>query len=582
MTIGLHLLGVVTLFVFPHRWPFVVAVLVANHGMIALAGMWPKCRLLGPNIRRLPDSYAARGEIALTFDDGPDPEVTPEVLNILDKWGAKATFFCIGRKAEVHSNLVAEIVRRGHLVENHSHEHSNAFALMGPRTMGREVERAQTTLARCSGTTPVFFRAPAGIRNLWLNGVLASRGLHLVSWTRRGFDTVTRNPSKIAKRLARNLAGGDVILLHDTSGSRAVNGRPVVLETLPMFLEEAKSRGLRAIALPRETVTRCAATSGTDKLAPQAPEVGRIARLLGRFHVTGVFWFKFHEWAGRNVPNWAKPTIIIVFTTFFFVALLNIRRAVASNLIPVLGPCGFWERQRRIYRTMHQFAWCQTERYERLSGSDRFVIETKNREPWNELSRAAGGFILLTGHVGNWEIGAANAALQQGRQVHLVREQELDSRAQEFVRQLLRERLGDFVTTHFASGDVSLGITLLEVLREGHLVALQGDRPRAAGRTVEVTLFDRPYLLPAGPFALARAAGVPLLPVFVLRESRYRYRTEFRKPIRVSVTTDRDADVRSAAREMARAVEWAIGQQPHQWFCFRDLWGRQSPRIEGE
>lgn len=316
-------------------------------------------------------------------------------------------------------------------------------------------------------------------------------------------------------------------------------------------------------------------SSRTQEIAPQAPEVGRVARLLGRFHVTGVFWFRLHEWAGRNVPDWAKPTIIVVFTTFFFVMLRNIRRAVASNLVAVLGECGFWERQRRIYRTLYQFAWCQTERYERLSGTDHFVIEIDNREPWNELSRSIDGFVLVTGHVGNWEIGASDAALQHGRHIHVVREQELNSRAQEFVQQLLRERLGEFITTHFASGNFSLGITLLEALRKGHLVALQGDRPRSGSRTVEVMLFGKPYQLPAGPFVLARAAAVPLLPVFVLREARFRYRTVFREPIRVAVTPDREADVRAAAHEMAQAIAWVIRQQPHQWFCFRDLWGKK-------
>jgi peptidoglycan/xylan/chitin deacetylase (PgdA/CDA1 family) len=254
-SVGLHLLGAVALVLVPYRWPLIVGAIVTNHALIALIGMWPRSRLLGPNLRRLPDRYVARGEIALTFDDGPDPGATPEVLEILDRRGAKATFFCIGRRAAAHPGLVAEIVRRGHRVENHSHEHSNGFALMGPGTMGRDIDRAQETLASCSGTAPLFFRAPAGIRNPWLHGVLASRGLHLTSWTRRGFDTITRNPARIVRRLTRNLAGGDVILLHDASEPHASTGRPVVLEALPKLLDEIDSRGLRAIALPRESWT---------------------------------------------------------------------------------------------------------------------------------------------------------------------------------------------------------------------------------------------------------------------------------------------------------------------------------------
>lgn len=254
-SVGLHLLGAAALVLVPRRWPLIVGGLVVNHVLIAMAGMWPRSRLLGPNLRRLSDRHAARGEVALTFDDGPDSEATPEVLQILDQRGARATFFCIGRRAEAHPGLVAEIVRRGHRVENHSHEHSNGFALMGPGTMGRDIDRAQKTLTRCSGTTPVFFRAPAGIRNPWLHGVLASRGLHLASWTRRGFDTVTRDSARVVKRLTRNLAGGDVILLHDASEPRGTTGRPMVLETLSKLLDEMDSRDLRAIALPRESGT---------------------------------------------------------------------------------------------------------------------------------------------------------------------------------------------------------------------------------------------------------------------------------------------------------------------------------------
>ena len=252
MSVALHLLGAVALGLVPHSWPLIVGGLVINHLAIAIAGMWPRSRLLGPNLRRLSDRHAARGEIALTFDDGPDPEATPEVLEILDRRGAKATFFCIGRRAEAHPDLVAEIVRRGHQVENHSHEHSNGFALMGPGRMGRDIDLAQETLSRCSGVAPVFFRAPAGIRNPWLNAVLVSRGLRLASWTRRGFDTVTRDPARVVRRLARNLVGGDVILLHDISEPRGMTGRPVVLDALPMLLDEIDSRGLQAIALPRQ------------------------------------------------------------------------------------------------------------------------------------------------------------------------------------------------------------------------------------------------------------------------------------------------------------------------------------------
>ena len=124
-------------------------------------------------------------------------------------------------------------------------------------------------------------------------------------------------------------------------------------------------------------------------------------------------------------------------------------------------------------------------------------------------------------------------ASRDGRRVHVVREPETDPRAQQFIEGLIRSCGGELYTTHFAD-DPQLGMDLLDALRRGEVVALQGDRPRAGGRTVEARLFGRPFALPVGPAALARAAGVPIVPVFVLREGRLRYRCLLRPGDRAS------------------------------------------------
>jgi KDO2-lipid IV(A) lauroyltransferase len=116
------------------------------------------------------------------------------------------------------------------------------------------------------------------------------------------------------------------------------------------------------------------------------------------------------------------------------------------------------------------------------------------------------------------------------------------------------------------------GMELLDALRRGDIVAMQGDRPRAGGRSIDATLFGRPFPLPPGPAALARTADAPLLPVFVLREGRRRYRVVFRPPIHVPRTGDRAADLTATMRQVAAEIEWAIRRAPHQWFCFRRLW----------
>jgi peptidoglycan/xylan/chitin deacetylase (PgdA/CDA1 family) len=246
---GLHVAAALALAAAPRHWQLAAAALVGDHATIAGAGLWPSSRLLGPNLTRLPDAAARRGEVALTFDDGPDPEVTPAVVEQLEGYGVRASFFCIGRRAEAHPEVVAELARRGHQVENHSYSHPHAFSCYSSAALRRQIRRAQEALARASGSRPRFFRAPAGFRNLLLERELAHAGLDLASWTRRGFDTVSRDPRRIAWRLLRRVRGGDVLLLHDGSAARDRHGVPVVLQALPRLLDELAARGLRAVPL---------------------------------------------------------------------------------------------------------------------------------------------------------------------------------------------------------------------------------------------------------------------------------------------------------------------------------------------
>jgi len=233
----------------PELWPAALGAIAANHAVLFAASFAPRSRLLGPNLTRLPPESARRGEIALTFDDGPDPEVTPRVLDLLDRAGAHATFFCVGKRAAAQGALVRELVRRGHAVENHSQRHSSAFGWYGPARLRREIAAAQGTLASLTGRAPAFFRAPFGVRNPFVDAVLARLGLAYVSWTRRGYDTVDGDAARVAARLAGRLEAGDVLVLHDGVATGARRARPAVLEALPQLLEAVARRGLRPVTL---------------------------------------------------------------------------------------------------------------------------------------------------------------------------------------------------------------------------------------------------------------------------------------------------------------------------------------------
>jgi KDO2-lipid IV(A) lauroyltransferase len=138
--------------------------------------------------------------------------------------------------------------------------------------------------------------------------------------------------------------------------------------------------------------------------------------------------------------------------------------------------------------------------------------------------------------------------------------------------------MGERYHSHFASDDPRLALELREALRGGAIVALQGDRPRSGGKTLTVELFGRPFELPEGPLALARAAGVRMLPVFVLRTGRERYRLCFGEGIEIPAGSDRRAGLEAAARRYASALARAIAEAPHQWFCFRPLWEDRTDR----
>jgi peptidoglycan/xylan/chitin deacetylase (PgdA/CDA1 family) len=171
------------------------------------------------------------------------------VLQILDNYNAKATFFCIGRKAMSYPDICREIVKRGHAVENHSQLHWHNFSLLGTRKLIREINTAQTTLTDITGQAPQFFRAPAGLRNLFLDHALTRLGLQLATWSVRGFDTQVNNADKVKIKLLDGLRAGAILLLHDGNAARTADGKPVITEVLPEILESARISGLRFVTL---------------------------------------------------------------------------------------------------------------------------------------------------------------------------------------------------------------------------------------------------------------------------------------------------------------------------------------------
>ncbi len=249
LTLVLHAAALLTLIITPEHWRWVLGGLLANHLTLTLIGLWPRSHWLGANWTQLPAAAAARNEIALTIDDGPDPEVTPRVLDLLAHYQVTATFFCIGELAQRYPDLCHDIVRRGHALENHSQHHRHNFSLLGMAGIRREIQAAQTALTSISGQTPLFFRAPAGLRNLFLDPVLHQLDLHLASWSVRAYDTRVGDASKVARTLINGLKPGAIMLLHDAHAARTATGEPVILAALPAVLEASAAAKLNFVTL---------------------------------------------------------------------------------------------------------------------------------------------------------------------------------------------------------------------------------------------------------------------------------------------------------------------------------------------
>lgn len=307
-----------------------------------------------------------------------------------------------------------------------------------------------------------------------------------------------------------------------------------------------------------------------DRVAeePRQLATSPLRRLMGPFYFTGVFWYRIHLFGVRTLPESLKHIVLFCFSTGFYVALIGVRRAIDANLDRILGARGSLRRWRDGWRLVHNFSWCLTERYEQFVPGFAFEHRIEGREHWEEVVASGRGFILATAHVGGWELGSTLPATRRDVAVHLVREPEMDGASQRFVESLLQGLGGQRYQTHFTRGELELGLELARAVQDGEIVAVTMDRPRRGGGVVEGELFGRRWLFPVGVPTLARVTQAPILPVFILRTGRHRYRVVFRPPIRVTKSRDRAGDHRGAVDAFGRELESILRMEPLQWFCF--------------
>lgn len=152
--------------------------------------------------------------IALSFDDGPSPETTPLILELLSRYNFKATFFVIGEKAARYPELIRDILAAGHSIGNHSWKHDSLLMLRSQATLHKDIEKTQRLLTSF-GFCPLLFRPPVGITNPLLKSVLRAEKLETVTFSCRAFDGGNRRVTGLAKRILKKISPGNILLLHD-------------------------------------------------------------------------------------------------------------------------------------------------------------------------------------------------------------------------------------------------------------------------------------------------------------------------------------------------------------------------------
>lgn len=159
--------------------------------------------------------HTNKREVALTFDDGPDPLTTPSVLDTLRLHDVKAVFFCIGKQVRAHPELARRIHDEGHLVGNHTFRHGWWTNFLFSRGLENEFKGAQTAIERAVGLRPVYCRSPMGLTNPHYHSMLRKLGLRLVGWDVRTFDRRGPTVEAVVERVARRARPGSIIVLHD-------------------------------------------------------------------------------------------------------------------------------------------------------------------------------------------------------------------------------------------------------------------------------------------------------------------------------------------------------------------------------
>lgn len=290
---------------------------------------------------------------------------------------------------------------------------------------------------------------------------------------------------------------------------------------------------------------------------------------LARFLTRGVFWRQLLHWAVRNIPFYLQPMITLVWALLFFLFATKVRRGAVRNLGAILPRSSFIGNLLRAPVTCWDFASTMTDTSRFKAVGTMVDWEFEGLEHFDELKDAAHGAIILTAHMGNYDLGAYLFTERVRRPMTVIRAPEIDPETQRWEQENRRTVASEEFRIDFNTESGMLALDLIQALRDNKIVAMQGDRVTPGIATFRSTLFGRPMLFPAGPFALAMATQTPIYPLFVLRIGWMRYRVVTTPPFHCTRTgRDRDRDIERAVLQWRDVLESVIARDWSKWHMF--------------
>ncbi|MEO8439195.1 MAG: lysophospholipid acyltransferase family protein [Spartobacteria bacterium] len=289
-------------------------------------------------------------------------------------------------------------------------------------------------------------------------------------------------------------------------------------------------------------------------------------RWFHRFAVRGVLWRHYLDFGLTNVPFYLRPVMIFFWTILFFFLAAPARRAILSNLRVILPGSSPLLNQARAWLTLYNFAWTISDAADHKLAKTEFAYEVEGAEFLDQLA-AAKGAILLTAHMGNYDLGAAIFAERFQRHIRMVRAPEADAQTAQHLDQSLERAGAGAVKVAYNTSSMALPFELLHAIRAGEIVSIQGDRAVANVSQRPTRLFGENVQLPDGPFMLAFVTQAPIHPLFVVRTSFHRYKILALEPIHCRRDErGREAVIEEAMQTWSRNLERVIAAHWSQWF----------------